>query len=316
MQGRKLVDIQKHDRRSGVILAVVDIGTNTLKFTVATCFPDGTIVELAERSETVRIGAGIETTGRIDSERAQRAIDALKAFEAIANENGALACTGVATETLRIAANGEHLLARIAAETCWKIAVISGDEEARLTYVGLRDLLPEHGRVCIVDIGGGSTEWISAENHEMRWSKSIPIGSGRLADRFFQADPPGQAALDAAMARATNVFTKAIGEDRQRADALRLSGGNGQYIDQLRSALQLGDTLDEHVVDRVLEFLARAPAKNVSQLLGMSDERARVLPAGVAIAAAAIDVIHPTGIASVPSGIRMGLLRELAAQYR
>ncbi|MGI8403530.1 MAG: Ppx/GppA phosphatase family protein [Thermomicrobiales bacterium] len=309
------MSIHDHDGSRGVILAVVDIGTNTLKFTVANCFQDGTIVELAERSETVRIGAGIETTGRIDERRAQRAIDALKTFERIANQHGAVACAGVATETLRIATNGEVLLARIAAETRWDIAVISGEEEARLTYVGLREMLPDHGRVCIVDIGGGSTEWISAEHLEMRWAKSIAIGSGRLADRFFQSHPPGEAALAAVIENATDVFTKEIGKQNQRADALRLSGGNGQYIDQLRSALRLGDTLDRHVVGQVLTFLAQEQSKSVAQLLGMSEERARVLPAGAAIAAAAIDVIRPTEIASVPSGIRSGLLRELVRRY-
>lgn len=315
MQDRNHLNILEHDGSRGTVLAVVDIGTNTLKSTVAKCFPDGKMIVLAEPAETVRIGAGIEATGKIDTRRAQRAIEVLKVFEAIANENGAIACVGVATETLRVATNGADLLARIADETCWKIRVISGDEEARLTFVGLRDQLPEHGHACILDIGGGSSEWISVENLEMRWAKSIAIGSGRLADRFLQSDPPDEPALAAAIETATGVFTEAIGEGNLRADTLRLSGGNGQYIDQLRSALRLGDTLNEHVVSQVLKFLAQEPATNVAKLLGMSEERARVLPAGGAIAAAAIDIIQPSSIASVPSGIRTGLLKELVTRY-
>ncbi|MGI8483971.1 MAG: Ppx/GppA phosphatase family protein [Thermomicrobiales bacterium] len=310
-----VIQDQDADHRRGVVLAVVDIGTNTLKFTVARCFSDGSIVDLEAQAETVRIGAGIETTGKIDPARAQRAVEALKAFAAIAQKHGAIECAGVATETLRVASNGEDLLARIAAETSWKIGVISGTEEARLTFVGLRDLLPEHGRVCIVDIGGGSTEWISAEHGEMCWSKSIPIGSGRLADRFFQSDPPGQLAIATTIGTATDVFAEAVDRDYRQGDALRLSGGNGQFIDKLRLLLGFGDMLNGNVVGRILEFLAQEPAVNVAKMLGIAEERARVLPAGVAIAAAGIKASEPTDVASVPSGIRIGLLRELAGKY-
>ncbi len=303
------------EESQSVVIAAVDIGTNTLKFSVARCFAGGNISVLAESAETVRIGAGIETTGRIDGERGQRAIDTLKRFQALGESHKSVAYVGVATETLRVATNGPQLLARITAETSWQVKTISGTEEARLTFVGLRDRIPAIGRVTIVDIGGGSTEWILAEDRAMSWSKSIAVGSGRLADRYFTSDPPGQSALQQSQEYAAGHFTTAVNYDYQKGDYLRLPGGNGQYIEQLRSRLHLADQLDQEVVARVLDILGRTPAREVANLLGIPLERARVLPAGVAVAAAAIDVINPKDISAVPSGIRTGLLTETADSY-
>lgn len=300
---------------AGVVLAIVDIGTNTLKLTVARCFKDGTITVLADRAETVRLGAGIETTGRIDDERGRRAIGALKSFEALGAELGANAWVGVATEALRIAANGAELLARVTAETRWKIEVISGDQEARLTFVGLRDLLPERGRAAIVDIGGGSTEWIGADDRNMRWSGSLTLGSGRLADRYLLTDPPGCAAIKKAVESARAVFSSQIPLTLQKVTSLRLSGGNGQYIDQLRSSLRFSNSLDAPVVSRILEFLTETPSHDIAARLNIPEERARVLPAGVAIALAAIEITETVDLAAVPSGIRTGLLRQIAALH-
>jgi len=297
-----------------LVLAVVDIGTNTLKFTVAACRRDDTSTSIAERAETVRIGAGIEATGRIDDGRAARAISALRAFEAIATDAGAVSLTGVATEALRLATNGGDFLARITAGTRWHVKVISGDEEARLTFVGLRPMLPASGRSCIVDIGGGSTEWIAAENAEIVTSQSIPLGSGRLADRLFATDPPGDDALERARHAATTSLDQYLHAGENACSTLLLSGGNGQFLERLRAHLGIGSALDRSSIDDVLAYLARTPAWQVAGILDIAEERARVFPAGVAVAAAVADRLAPTTIMAVPSGIRTGLLLEKARE--
>lgn len=296
------------------VLAVVDIGTNTLKFTVASCKRDGTIFPIAERAETVRIGAGIEATGRIDDDRAARAIAALRAFEAIATDAGAVSFTGVATETLRLATNGGEFLARITAETGWHVKVISGEEEARLTFIGLRPLLPPSGTSCIVDIGGGSTEWIVAVNAEITASQSIPLGSGRLADRLFTADPPGDDALTRARHAAATTLDQHVDVGGNACATLLLSGGNGQFLERLRAHLGFGPGLNRSSIAEVLSYLAHTPAIQVAGILGIAEERARVFPAGVAIAAAVVERVHPAAIMAVPSGIRTGLLLEKARE--
>ncbi|MGC4192528.1 MAG: hypothetical protein QM589_15385 [Thermomicrobiales bacterium] len=296
------------------VVAAVDIGTNTLKFSVARCFPDGRIETIEEWNDAVRIGAGIERTGRIDPERLERAVGTLVAFEQAGRTLGARRFVGVATEALRIAANGQDLLDRIANETAWEIRTIAGTEEARLTFLGLRDELPDGGRATIVDIGGGSTEIITAGGGGVEDALSIPIGSGRVADRWFRDDPPGATALRDAADDARTFLGQHGSVLNGRRGGLLLSGGNGQFIEGLREHYGIGDSLDTEVIRQVLTRLADESAATVAAILGIQVERAAILPAGVAIALAVAEAVEPNTVRAVPSGIRVGLLRDLIAR--
>ncbi|MGB3331005.1 MAG: hypothetical protein WBA46_18720 [Thermomicrobiales bacterium] len=297
----------------GIVVAAVDIGTNTLKFSIARCFPDGRIETLEERNDAVRIGAGIESTGRIDPERLDRAVQTLKTFERAGQDRGARRFVGVATETLRVASNGQDLLDRIRAETAWQVRTIGGDEEARLTYLGLEHLLPAGMRATIIDIGGGSTEIIAVTDGQVESATSIAIGSGRVADRWFRTDPPGADALDAAERDARAFLADHAPILAGRGGALLLSGGNGQYIEELRVQTRLGEGLDLATIRALLGKLASLPAAEVASMLDIQVERAAVLPAGVAIAYAAAIAMQPPVVQAVPSGIRTGLIRDIIA---
>jgi len=295
------------------VIAVIDFGSNTLKLTVASVADDGTIETAIERSDTLRIGAGIEQTGRIDDERADRALAVLAKFQQLGEKAGAEAFIGVATEAFRVATNGQDVLDRIASETRWQIAVISGDEEARLTFLGLAQYLPEHGSAAIVDVGGGSTEWIKAVDRVQVHAQSIPVGSGRLADRFFSENPPTRESLDLAANSASAIFADSLARLDPRVDVLYLSGGNGQYLERLRAEYAIGEALSVGAITSVLERLTQEPAEQLAEMLDMQLERARVLPAGAAIAFAAAKISTPTVIGAIPSGIRLGLLRDYLA---
>ncbi|MGC4106131.1 MAG: hypothetical protein QM753_07215 [Thermomicrobiales bacterium] len=302
------------DAQEGIVLAAVDIGTNTLKFSAARCFADGGIETIEERNDAVRIGAGIEKTGQIDPERLERAVSTLIAFEQLGRDLGARRFVGVATEALRVASNGRDLLDRIASETAWEIRTIAGEEEARLTFLGLQDYLPEGGRAAIVDIGGGSMEIIAASAGAVEEAFSIPIGSGRVADRWFHADPPGSESVRAAEDDAQAFLTERASILDGRGGALLLSGGNGQFIEGLRQYYRIGDPLGIGTIAQILTRLAGEPADVVAAALSIQHERATVLPAGVAIALAAAKAIGPKTVDAVPSGIRTGLLRDLIAR--
>jgi exopolyphosphatase/guanosine-5'-triphosphate,3'-diphosphate pyrophosphatase len=117
-------------------LAAIDIGSNSIKLTVARRQGDG-IEELYRDSETVRLGEGIEATGRLDDSRMDAARATLARFAGKANELGAERTMAVATEALRVAANGREFLERVVRETGIEAAVIDGDREAALTFAGL-----------------------------------------------------------------------------------------------------------------------------------------------------------------------------------
>lgn len=295
------------------VVGAADVGTNTIKVSIAEIDVTGAIREVVDGAETIRLGAGIERTGRIEPARLEQCLVVLKDYEARGRELGATAFIGVATEALRIARNGSELLARIANETSWDIHIISGDEEGRLTFVGLRDKLPSTGRALIVDIGGGSTELVLAKNGEMIESASVPIGSGRLADRHFESDPPTPAALAVATEDANSSLH---GYDLLRdVDHVLLSGGNGVFLSQLAELLFPGHPLDTGLIERLLAEFATVPAKITADRLGIAHERARVLPAGAALALATLRLARPRTVTGIPSGIRVGLIREWSRKH-
>ncbi|MDP9365942.1 MAG: hypothetical protein M3Q10_17275, partial [Chloroflexota bacterium] len=177
--------------------AAIDIGSNSIKMTVARAGLDGGLDEFAWRSETVRLGAGLETEGRLRDDRIEAAVTVLQAFTAEARALGANRVVAVATEATRAAANGPAFLARLARETGIEVRVIDGDEEAGLTFRGLATSTDTTGQVVVADIGGGSTELIAATDGAVRAARSIPLGSGRLTDRLIVADPPTAAEIAA-----------------------------------------------------------------------------------------------------------------------
>jgi exopolyphosphatase/guanosine-5'-triphosphate,3'-diphosphate pyrophosphatase len=300
--------------RDGVVfeasrISAADLGTNTLKITHALVEAGGLIIEVADAANTIRLGAGIERTGRIEPERFDACLAYLKSEEAIGRQLGSSTFIGVATEALRIASNGAELLHRIHSETSWRIEIISGPREAELTYLGLQEQVPLEGDSLIVDIGGGSTEALVVERGQVVWQKSIPLGSGRLADRFFLQDPPGLDSIMDAVNAAKELLAGLI-ELPDNIDTALFSGGNGVYISDLVHQLFSGSSLSVQTVERLLQHLATAPAQETADGLGIARERARVLPAGASIAFAFLLRVVAAEVMGVPSGIRRGLIRE------
>ena len=290
-------------------VSAADLGTNTIKITHALVEADGSLVELRDAANTIRLGAGIEQTGRIEAERLEACLAFLKSEEISGREIGSGTFIGVATEALRVASNGGELLSRIHSETSWRVELISGQREAELTYLGLRNQIPAEGDSLIVDIGGGSTEAIVVEHGQVAWQKSIPLGSGRLADRFFLQDPPGlESVMD--VASAANEQLAELVELPGNINTALFSGGNGVFISDLIHQLFPENVLSVHTVERLLQHLATTPSQETADRLGIARERARVLPAGASIAFAFLLRVLAHEVVGVPSGIRRGLIRE------
>src|SRR5688500_2555064 len=147
-------------------VAAFDIGSNTIKMTVARPGAEGGLDEFAWNAETVRLGAGLEASGRLADDRIEAALDALGRFAAEARAHGAGRLIAVATEATRVADNGAAFLDRVRRETGIEVRTITGDEEARLTFLGLAVTLDVDGQTVVADIGGGSTEIIAARDGE------------------------------------------------------------------------------------------------------------------------------------------------------
>lgn len=296
-------------------VSAADLGTNTLKVSHFEAGPADELTPAMESADTIRLGFGIESTGRIEPARIEKCIEILKAQETLGRALGSEDFIGVGTEAIRIASNGEELLSRIESETSWKINIIPGEVEARLTFVGLRHEVPPNGDAAIIDIGGGSTEVVLALGGNVTASASLQLGSGRLADRLFTSDPPGIPALLEASSSAQSAL-RHHDSLPEHVDVLLFSGGNGVFIQELIHQYFPDETLDHGSVERLLTRLANTPASDTAARLNIAHERARVLPAGVAIALAFLSEIDSTTVRGVQSGIRIGLVREYLDRHR
>lgn len=290
-------------------ISAADLGTNTLKVTHAIRLPNGELADMLHASDTVRLGFGIEQTGSIERARFDATLAFLKDQETVGREYGSSAFMGVATEALRIAANGEELLDRIHDETSWQIEIISGDREAELTYLGLKDLVPDGEDCAIVDIGGGSTEIVVIRDGKVTLQKSVPVGSGRLADRHFTEDPPGPEAVDEAIESARAALSAWISGE-SRVPTVLLAGGSGLFMNQLIQQLGGDVPFDLAAIHKLSDHLASVHSSDTVDRIEIPQARALVLPASVAVGVAVLETFHSSEAQGVPSGIRMGLIRE------
>ncbi|HEU0116677.1 MAG TPA: hypothetical protein VFQ80_18435 [Thermomicrobiales bacterium] len=292
------------------LIGAIDIGSNSIKLSVGRLDERGDLVERSWPPETVRLGAGLEETGRLASDRMDAAVAAVKRFVGLAHEAGADRVVAVATEATRAAANGPEFLARLRRETGIEARPIDGDEEARLTFRGLAATADLRSAALVADVGGGSTELIAARDGAPTGWRSLPLGSGRLTDRLVRADPPTAAELAACEDAAASTLGERVRDVRAAADGpLRLIvvGGTGEYLRQLVER----EPADRADVARVLTNLTRIAARDLADRLSIAESRARVLPAGIAIVAALAAAADAARIDMARSGVRLGLLLEL-----
>ena len=170
-------------------IAVIDLGTNTFHLLIVESDGYDTKVLLKEKS-SVKIGQGGITKGFITGDAYERAINALKLFKTIIDEYEVQRVYTAATSAIRNARNGYHLIKDIKAQTDIDVMVISGQKEAELIYYGVRTAMDlGKSTSLVIDIGGGSVEFILCNKDTIFWKTSIEIGAQRLLDTFTPQDP-------------------------------------------------------------------------------------------------------------------------------
>ena len=169
-------------------LAVIDCGTNTFHLLVVDMRPDKTFEQVYKQRQYVRLGQ--EGHDRIGEAPFQRGVDCIAIFKEKMWELGVVKYRAFGTEALRRASNGPDFIAAVLAISGVEIQMISGDEEARLIHLGVKQAVPViKGKTLIMDIGGGSVEFIIASEEEVYWAQSFPVGVQVLFTRFHKSDP-------------------------------------------------------------------------------------------------------------------------------
>jgi exopolyphosphatase/guanosine-5'-triphosphate,3'-diphosphate pyrophosphatase len=177
-----------------MLLAAIDIGTNSTKMTVANVSVDGQLTVISEVSEVTRLGEGVDASKRLTEAAMERTLEAVERFAVDARRQGAAEVLGAGTSALRDAANGAEFLALAKLRAGVEIQIISGDREAQLAYAAVRSdstlKIPPDVDLLVFDIGGGSTELILGDHNGVGRHKSLNIGAVRLTERYLHSDPP------------------------------------------------------------------------------------------------------------------------------
>jgi len=256
-------------------VAAVDLGTNSTRLLVADV-DDGRISDLAREMRITRLGEGVDVRRRLLPGPIARVRNVLTDFRRTVESFGVERTLVIATSAVRDAENGEAFLGEIEWSYGFATRLLSGHEEALLTFRGVTsDRTLEQGTV-IVDIGGGSTELVAGERDGIRWHDSLDIGSGRLTERFLGSDPPTAAELDAAAAAVRALLAERVPEEIRSGTSSAI--GVAGTITSL-SALALG--LDEYDRDRVhgSELTAQALEEQLRRLASVPvEERRRIRP--------------------------------------
>ncbi|MFF6793011.1 exopolyphosphatase [Streptomyces filamentosus] len=269
-------------------VAGIDCGTNSIRLLVADVHPEtGELVELDRRMTIVRLGQGVDRTGRLAPEALERTFAACREYAAVIEELGAERIRFVATSASRDAENRQDFVDGVVAILGVEPEVISGDQEAAFSFAGATGELRGDDRRLVVDIGGGSTEFVVG-NRRVEAARSVDIGCVRLTERHVRHDPvtaEEAEAIRADVCAALDLAAEAV--PIASADTLVGLAGSVTTV----AALALG--LPEY--DSAKVHHSRISAERVAEVTGMllastHDERA------------AIPVIHPGRVDVIVAG--------------
>lgn len=170
-------------------IAVLDLGTNTFHLLIAELNEDRSIREIFVEKKHVKLGEGGITEGKIASASFNRGLEAMQDFRRVIDLHEVSEVYGTGTAALRTAANGQDFVDQVKALTGISIDIIDGDREASLIYGGVREAVDIHDHALIMDIGGGSVEFIFCDDRKVKFKKSYPIGAARLMALYHKSDP-------------------------------------------------------------------------------------------------------------------------------
>ena len=271
-------------------VAVVDIGTNSTRLLIAEVDADGSVRELVRHSQVTRLGAGVDAAGRLSDEAAQRVFDTLTRYGA---DIAALACErnlAVLTSAVRDASNGAAFAAMVREDFGLDARVLSGDEEAQLTFLGaMAGRVAREQPTVVIDIGGGSTEFVIGHGRKARFHVSLHAGVVRMSERHIHTDPPAPKELQELAADVRAVFAAGLpAEERARAHSAIAVAGTAtsaaaidQELDPYDPERVNGYALTLGAVELLLARLADMAEADRRRVVGLDPARAPTIVAGM-----------------------------------
>jgi len=277
-----------------VRIAVVDIGTNSTRLLLADVAPDGSITELARRSEVTRLGVGVDSSGVLSDEAMERVFVALDDYSTMIEElGGADQRRAVLTSATRDAANGAEFTRQVAERYALDARAIAGEQEAQLSFLGAtsgRD--PGDGeQIVVVDIGGGSTELIIGHGRTVGFHVSTQLGVVRQSERQLAHDPPTAGELQELGEEIDEVLSAAApAEERAHVETIIAVAGTATAMAAIDLELEPydPDAVHGHRVSlercrEIAKRMASMPEAERRKVAGLHPDRAPTILAGTQI---------------------------------
>jgi exopolyphosphatase/guanosine-5'-triphosphate,3'-diphosphate pyrophosphatase len=294
--------------------AVVDIGTNSVKFHVAEL--SGSWRTVVDRAEVTRLGEGVEETGRLGEAAIERTLEAVAGMVAEAKRNDAAAIAAVGTAALRKATNADTFVAEAKARFDLQVEVLSGEEEARLAYLAAVSVVSDDAASIVVfDTGGGSTQFTFGDGSRVKERFSVEVGAVRWTERF---------GLDGAVSEdVVQAASVAIGADlapldgRPVADSLLGMGGAVTNLAAVKHGLERydpnvvhGSDLERGEIERQIELYRTRTAEQRRGIPGLQPGREHVILAGACIVLTVLAKLGRDSLTVSDRGLRHGVLLE------
>ncbi len=302
------------------ILAGIDIGTNTLRLLIADVKGKYSFKEIRSERRITRLGEGLIENGRLMPSAEERTIFVLKEFGEILKGYPVEALAAVATSAVREAENGREFVDKIKVETDFDVEVISGEEEARRTFLGVvAGLNNKNGSLLIIDIGGGSTEFIVSRNAEVLNTISTGMGVVKLTEEFIKSDPVSDRELEG-LRNAIEKEVKGLKDSLNSPANAAFVGTAGTIttlaaIDQnltLYNPLRINNyVIKKKSVDRIFDNLKSMTIEERLNMPALEKGREDLIIAGTAIVLSVMEKFGFSEMTVCDYGLREGIVIDL-----
>jgi exopolyphosphatase/guanosine-5'-triphosphate,3'-diphosphate pyrophosphatase len=303
-------------------LASIDVGSNSIHMVVAQADADGGITTLWRMKEPVGLGRLSFPAHRLSAESMDRAISVLERFAESARQRQAEKIVAVATSAVREAQNGGDLIERVRRELGLYIRVVSAREEARLIYLAVRHAIKMRGQShLIVDIGGGSVEFIVGDDKHVHMLESRKLGAARMTAQFVRSDPISQDDLK----RLRQNYEKELGPLCQQIRGLRTvkaigTSGTLENLATLCGGESDGNGHGAQIIERqrmekLLAQLLESRSKDRAQIRGLDDQRKDQIVAGAVLVSELFERLNLKRMEICPFALREGILLDYLSRH-
>jgi exopolyphosphatase / guanosine-5'-triphosphate,3'-diphosphate pyrophosphatase len=298
-------------------VAVIDVGTNSVKFHIGEREPGGSWRTVVDRAEITQLGDGLRESGRLNEQPMARTSDAIAGMVAEAKQNRAAGICAVGTAGLRIAPNGPDFVGLVRSRCGVTVEVISGEDEARLAYLAATSGLglgPEGTRV-VFDTGGGSSQFTFGEGDRVDERFSVEVGAVRFTEQYHLDGPVTGDVIEAVLAAMEHDLVQVGGH--VTPDLLVGMGGAVTNLAAVGLGLSSydpdavqGSVLDRTEIDRQIELYRTHTADERRQVVGLQPARAAVILAGALVVRTVMQQLGKDSLTVSDRGLRYGVQAE------